>query len=103
MKTFKTKDQGRQTDETQRTQRSIGRTQSGVFFSVTSGLASVTSVTKGLGQIVAFFALALALIPSAHAQFEIRGAGQNRLFVSNTVAGLSLTNGGSGYTSAPSV
>ena len=47
--------------------------------------------------------LALAGASAARAQFEMRGSGQNRLFISNTVVGLSVTNGGSGYTTAPTV
>jgi len=48
-------------------------------------------------------ALALGLASAARAQFEMRGTSQNRLYQSNTLAGLSLTAGGSGYTSAPTV
>lgn len=47
--------------------------------------------------------LVMGLASTAHAQFEVRGFTQNRLFLSNTVTGLSLTNQGTGYTSAPTV
>lgn len=47
--------------------------------------------------------LVLAAVTGARAQFEMRANGSNRLFVANTIAGLTLTDGGSGYTSAPTV
>ncbi len=47
--------------------------------------------------------LLVAAAPVARAQFEMRGATQNRLFQSNTIADLTLIDGGSGYTSAPTV
>ncbi|WP_221030553.1 hypothetical protein [Actomonas aquatica] len=40
---------------------------------------------------------------SASAQYEMSGSTQNRLFQADTIADLAVTNGGSGYTSAPTV
>eukprot|EP01036_Dinobryon_divergens_P017413 gene17413-23650_t len=47
--------------------------------------------------------LALGFAAGARAQFEMRGSGHNRLFISNTIVSLSLTDGGSGYVTAPTV
>jgi hypothetical protein len=54
-------------------------------------------------RLLGLVGLALGVAASARAQFEIRGSSFNRLYQSDTIAGLSLTHAGSGYTSAPTV
>ena len=61
--------------------------------------------TRSLRSLVSLLVigLALGLAAGARAQFEMRGSGHNRLFISNTIVSLSLTDGGSGYVTAPTV
>ena len=47
--------------------------------------------------------LVMGLASTVQAQFELRGFTPNRLFLSDTLTGLSLTHRGTDYTSAPTV
>jgi hypothetical protein len=70
----------------------------------------MTSFFLHFRRALPFFAFLLGFASSASAQFEIRGAGANRLYAplaiaggTSTISALSLTNAGAGYAAIPVV